>query len=72
MDNFTERLEVGGDVEVGKMQGVVENVLKCVEGTDKGVLFLLLRREERGGREGGGGEESERERERGGGREGER
>ena len=71
MDNLTERLEVGGDVEVGKTKGVVKNVLKCVEGSDKGVLFFLLRRgrkgererEREGQREGG----REREKERGGG-----
>jgi hypothetical protein len=51
LDDLTEWLEVGGDIEVGKTKGVVKNVLKCVEGTDKGILFLLLRRGREGGRE---------------------
>ena len=63
MDDLTERLEVGGDIEVGKTKGVVKNVLKCVEGSDKGVLFFLLGR---------GGREREKERKREGQRERER
>ena len=63
MDDLTERLEVGGDVEVGKTKGVVKNVLKCVEGSDKGVLLFLLGR---------GGREREKERKREGERERER